>query len=331
MPELIGGSADLNPSTDTALKGFGDFESPANLASDRQGSIGSAWGYAGRNLFYGIREHAMGSITNGIVYHGGLRAFSATFLVFSDYMRPPLRLAALSELPSIFVYTHDSIGLGEDGPTHQPIEHLAGLRAIPHMVVFRPADANEVTEGWRVAIERRDGPTILVFTRQALPIFDRSVVAPASGARKGAYVLADAIGGRPEVILIATGSEVSLIMAARELLQQEGRRVRVVSMPSWELFGAQPQAYRDEVLPPDIKARVGVEAASQLGWERWVGLDGDVIGLNRFGASAPYTEIYKHLNFTPEYVAERARTVLTRGARSDGAGVPSGTLSAERT
>jgi transketolase len=194
------------------------------------------------------------------------------------------------------------------------------------MVVFRPADANEVTEGWRVAIDRRDGPTILVFTRQALPILDRSVYAPASGARKGAYVLADARGGPPEVILIATGSEVSLIVAARDLLQQEGRRVRVVSMPSWELFAAQPQAYRNEVLPPEIKARVGVEAASPLGWERWVGLDGDVVGLNRFGASAPYTDVYSHLNFRPEYVAERARAALARGARSDGASVPSGTF-----
>ena len=330
LPELIGGSADLNPSTDTALKGGGDFESPENLAEDRQGSVGSAWGYGGRNLFYGVREHAMGAITNGIVYHGGLRAFSATFLVFSDYMRPPLRLAALSELPSIFVYTHDSIGLGEDGPTHQPIEHLPALRAIPHMVVFRPADANEVTEGWRVAIERRGAPTILVFSRQALPIYDRSVVAPASGARRGAYVLVDPPDGQPEVILMATGSEVSLAMAARDVLQREGRRVRVVSMPSWELFGAEPQTYRDEVLPPSITARVSVEAASPLGWERWVGQHGDVIGLNRFGASAPYTDIYKHLNFTPEHIAQRAREVLKRGAQRDGAGVPAGTLQADR-
>ena len=330
LPELIGGSADLNPSTDTALKGGGDFESPENLAEDRQGSVGSAWGYGGRNLFYGVREHAMGSITNGIVYHGGLRAFSATFLVFSDYMRPPLRLAALSELPSIFVYTHDSIGLGEDGPTHQPIEHLPALRAIPHMVVFRPADANEVTEGWRVAIERRGAPTILVFSRQALPIYDRSVVAPASGARRGAYVLVDPPDGQPEVILMATGSEVSLAMAARDVLQREGRRVRVVSMPSWELFGAEPQTYRDEVLPPSITARVSVEAASPLGWERWVGQHGDVIGLNRFGASAPYTDIYKHLNFTPEYIAQRAREVLEQGAQRDGAGVSAGTLQADR-
>jgi transketolase len=330
VPELIGGSADLNPSTDTALKGFGDFESPANAAPDRQGSIGSAWSYAGRNLFYGVREHAMGAITNGIVYHGGLRAFSATFMVFSDYMRPPIRLAALSELPSIFVYTHDSIGLGEDGPTHQPIEHLAALRAIPHIVVFRPADANEVTEGWRIAMERRDGPTILVFSRQALPIFDRTAHGPAAGARKGAYVLADPSDGAPEVILIGTGSEVSLAMGARDRLEKEGRRVRVVSMPSWELFGAQPQEYRDDVLPPSITARVAVEAGSPLGWERWVGQEGDVVGLNRFGASAPYTDVYKHLNFTPEYIAERARNVVERGGKRDGAGVPSGTFRADR-
>jgi transketolase len=328
LPELVGGSADLNPSTDTALKEQGDFESAANIPTDRQGSIGGDWSYAGRNMFYGVREHAMGSITNGLVYHGGLRGFSATFLVFSDYMRPPLRLAALSALPSIFVYTHDSIGLGEDGPTHQPIEHLPSLRAIPHMVVFRPADANEVTEGWRVAIERRDGPTTLIFSRQVLPIFDRSVCGPASGARKGAYVLMDAAGGQPEVILIATGSEVSLAMEARELLRSEGRRVRVVSMPSWELFAAQPQAYRDEVLPPSVTARVGIEAASPLGWERWVGQSGDVIGLNRFGASAPYTDIYKHLNFTPEYIAERARMVLQASGARDGASVPSGAFKA---
>jgi transketolase len=330
LPELVGGSADLNPSTDTALKEAGDFESPANLAADRQGAIGSEWGYAGRNIFYGIREHAMGAITNGLVYHGGLRAFSATFLVFSDYMRPPLRLAALSELPSIFVYTHDSIGLGEDGPTHQPIEHLPALRAIPNMVVFRPADANEVTEGWRVAIERRTGPTTLVFSRQALPIFDRATVSPAQGARKGAYILVDPPDHRPELILLATGSEVSLIMDAREILEREGHRVRVVSMPSWELFAAQPQSYRDEVLPPAVTARIGVEAASPLGWERWVGDRGDIIGLNRFGASAPAADVYSHLNFTPEYVAQRAREVLGRGSERDGAGVPRDTLSGNR-
>jgi transketolase len=331
LPELIGGSADLNPSTDTALKEQGNFESPSNVASDRQGSVGSEWSYAGRNLFYGVREHAMGAITNGLVYHGGLRGFSATFLVFSDYMRPPLRLAALSELPSIFVYTHDSIGLGEDGPTHQPVEHLASLRAIPHMVVFRPADANEVAEGWRTAIDRRDGPTILVFSRQPLPIFDRSMCGDVRGARKGAYVLLDGSrGGTPELILIATGSEVGLAMSARELLEGDGHPTRVVSMPSWELFAAQPASYRDEVLPPSVLARVSIEAASPFGWERWVGQEGDVIGLNRFGASAPIADVYKHLNFTPEYIAERARGLLQRHARRDGAGAPSETVQVDR-
>jgi transketolase len=321
LPELVGGSADLNPSTDTALKGLGDFESSANAAADRQGSAGGPWGFAGRNFFYGVREHAMGTITNGLAYHGGLRPFSATFLVFSDYMKPPMRLAALSELPCVFVFTHDSIGLGEDGPTHQPIEQLAGLRAIPNMVVFRPADANEVTEGWRVAIERRDAPTTLVFSRQALPILDRRQLAPAAEARKGGYVLArESSSGPPDVILLASGSEVPLVMEARELLQQEGRRVRVVSIPSFELFEAQSKAYRDEVLPPTVRARLAVEAGAPLGWQRWVGLDGDVIGLKRFGASAPYADVFKHLNFTPEHVAERARAVL-RGAERVGSAI----------
>jgi transketolase len=312
MPELIGGSADLNPSTDTALKDTGDFESPLNLDPDRQGATGGAWGYAGRNIFYGIREHAMGAITNGLVYHGGLRAFSATFLVFSDYMRPPIRLAALSDLPSIFVFTHDSIGLGEDGPTHQPIEHLASLRAIPNLVVFRPADANEVTEGWRVAIERRDGPTILIFSRQPLPIYDRTRFAPAAGASQGAYVLADASAGQPELILIATGSEVGMAVDTRELLEAQGHPTRVVSMPSWELFESQTQSYRDEVLPPAVTARVSIEAASPLGWERWVGSQGLVIGLNRFGASAPINDIYKNLGFTPAALAQCAVGLLGR-------------------
>jgi transketolase len=315
LPELIGGSADLNPSTDTALKDGGNFESVANLAADRQGEVGKDWSYAGRNIFYGIREHAMGAVTNGLVYHGGVRAFSATFLVFSDYMRPPIRLAALSDLPSVFVFTHDSVGLGEDGPTHQPVEHLASLRAIPNMVVFRPADANEVTEGWRVAIERRDGPTILVFSRQTLPIYDRTTFAPASGARKGGYVLIDPPGGQPDLILIASGSEVSLATAAYDLLLQSGLKPRVVSLPSWELFGAQPQSYRDDVLPPPITARVSIEAASTFGWERWVGQAGEIIGLNRFGASAPIADIYKNLNFTPEFIAQRARALLERSGK----------------
>jgi len=329
IPELIGGSADLNPSTNTSLKGEGDLESPANAASDRQGSIGKAWSYAGRNIFYGVREHAMGAVTNGLTYHGGLRGFSATFLVFSDYMRPPMRLAALSELPSIFVFTHDSIGLGEDGPTHQPVEHLPALRAIPNMVVFRPADANEVVEGWRVAIERTTGPTTLVFSRQALPIFDRTSLGAASGARRGGYVLADT-PGTPDLILIGTGSEVALAMETRDVLSQDGLAVRVVSLPSWELFESQSQSYRDQVLPPQVTARIGIEAASPLGWERWVGARGDVIGLNRFGASAPYTEIYKHLNFTPDFIAQRARELIGRGGQRNGAGVPPSTRTADR-
>jgi transketolase len=226
-----------------------------------------------------------------------------------------MRLAALSDLPSIFVFTHDSIGLGEDGPTHQPVEHLASLRAMPNMVVFRPADANEVTEGWRLAMERRDGPTTLVFSRQTLPIYDRTKFAPASGARKGGYVLVDAPGGQPDLILIATGSEVSLATAAHDLLVQAGLKPRVVSLPSWELFGQQPQSYRDEVLPPSITARVAIEAASTFGWERWVGQTGEIVGLNRFGASAPIADIYKNLNFTPEFIAQRARDLLERSVK----------------
>jgi transketolase len=243
-------------------------------------------------------------------------------------MKPPMRLAALSELACVFVFTHDSIGLGEDGPTHQPVEQLAGLRAIPNMVVFRPADANEVTEGWRIAIERRHGPTTLVFSRQALPILDRAQVGPAVGARNGAYILAREQGSQPpDVILLASGSEVALTLRAQELLTKDGLRVRVVSVPSFELFEAQPREYRDEVLPPSVEARLAVEAASPLGWERWVGLAGDVIGVRRFGASAPYTDIYKHLNFTPEYIAERARALLD-GPERDGS--PRGTLTADR-
>ncbi len=318
LPELVGGSADLNPSTNTALTGGGDFQSPAEPVEDRQGAVGGPWGYAGRNFYFGVREHAMGSITNGLAYHGGLIPFSATFLVFSDYMRPALRLAALSELGSIFVFTHDSIGLGEDGPTHQPVEHLAALRAIPNLLVFRPADANEVVEGWRLAVERRHSPTALVFSRQALPVLDRAHLAPAVEARRGAYVLAEANGGTADAILIGAGSEVALALAARDLLEQEGVPTRVVSMPSWELFSEQPQPYRDAVLPPEVWARVAVEAAVPLGWPRWVGDRGDVVGLDRFGASAPYADVYTHLGFTPAHVAERIRAVLQRSAKREG-------------
>jgi transketolase len=291
--------------------------------------VGGGWSYAGRNLHYGVREHAMGSITNGLAYHGGVIPFSATFFTFSDYMRPAMRLAALSELGSVFVYTHDSIGLGEDGPTHQPVEHLAAVRAIPNMVLFRPGDANEVTEGWRVAIERRHAPTTLVFSRQGLPVLDRTKFGAVEGARKGAYVLSKpAHGEAPHVILIGTGSELSIAVSASELLANDGIAVSVVSMPSWELFSAQPVEYRNQVLPPSVKARVAVEAGSPLGWERWVGDEGDVVGLDRFGASAPYQTIYQHLGFTAEHVAERARALL--GHQRPNEGVPPGTATSPR-
>lgn len=330
LPELIGGSADLNPSTDTALKDAGDFQSGDDQPADRQGAVGGVWGYAGRNVSYGVREHAMGGITDGLAYHGGLIPFSATFFAFTDYMRPPMRLAALSELGSIFVFTHDSIGLGEDGPTHQPVEQLAGLRSMPGMVVFRPADANEVVEGWRVAIERRHGPTTLVLSRQAVPTFDRAVFAPAEGARRGAYVLVDAPSHMPQVILIATGTEVSLAVEARDLLArtEPDVQVRVVSMPSWELFSEQPIDYRQAVLPPSVRARVAIEAASSFGWERWVGDAGAVLAVDRFGASAPGPEVYKHLGFTPEGIVDRVHAVLS--GQVNQSGTPAGAVSADR-
>jgi len=326
VPTLIGGSGDLDPSTRTMLKGLGDFESPARAPDPKdgpvtQGTAGGAWGYAGRNIHFGVREHGMAAILNGMAAHGGTRPYGATFLVFSDYMRPSVRLAALSALPVIFVWTHDSIALGEDGPTHQPVEHLASLRAMPNMLVLRPADATETVEAWRLALKHAGGPTGLVLTRQKLPVLDRSALAPASGVARGAYVLVEAGPGGttslPDVILIATGSEVSLALAAHERLVKEGIRSRVVSMPSWELFEAQPSAYRDAVLPPAVRARVSVEAASPLGWERYVGPEGAIIGLNRFGASAPGPIVMRELGFTVDRVVETAKTVLAR-VRSGG-------------
>ncbi|MEJ2503600.1 MAG: transketolase, partial [Gemmatimonadota bacterium] len=272
VPWLVGGSADLAPSTNTIMDGAGHFQADSP---------------AGRNLHYGVREHGMGAVMNGMALHGGVRPYGATFLIFSDYMRPAIRLAALMEQPTLYVFTHDSVGLGEDGPTHQPIEQLAALRAIPGLVDLRPADANETREAWRVALEHADGPVFLALTRQGLPHLDRERLAPADGVRRGAYVLADAEGGDPEVILIATGSEVQVAVEARDRLASEGVRARVVSMPSWTLFARQPRSYRDEVLPPAIRARVAVEAAGTFGWHRWVGSDGAVVGISRFGASAP--------------------------------------------
>lgn len=318
VPNLIGGSADLDPSTRTNMKGQGDFEppAPAGGAGDGlapQGTSGGVWGYAGRNLHFGVREHAMAAILTGAALHGGVLPFGATFLTFFDYMKPSVRLAALSGAHAIYVWTHDSIGLGEDGPTHQPIEHLASLRAIPNMMMLRPADANETVEAWRVALKHTHGPVGIVLTRQKLPVLDRSSLAPASGVARGGYVLAEAGGALPEVILIASGSEVPLAVEAHQRLVKEGIRSRVVSMPSWDLFEAQARSYRDQVLPPAVRARVSIEAASPFGWERYVGLDGAIIGVNRFGASAPGSVVMRELGFTPEHVVDAAKTVLEKG------------------
>lgn len=309
IPWLIGGSADLNPSTNTSLKGLGDFQSPHRPLGDRQGACGGPADYRGRNLHFGVREHAMGAISNGIAYHGGLRPFAATFLVFSDYERPALRLAALSELPVIHVFTHDSVLVGEDGPTHQPVEHLLSLRAIPNLVVIRPADAAEMVEAWRVAVEHTGSPVALVLTRQPVPVLDRARYASASGLRRGGYVLADC-EGLPELVLIASGSEVSLCVEAYERLQEEGVRVRVVSLPSWELFDRQPHSYRDEVLPPASTRRLAVEAGRSLGWERYVGCQGKALGVDRFGASAPYPVLAEAFGLTAQRVYEAARKLL---------------------
>jgi transketolase len=294
-PWLVGGSADLAPSTNTFMEGAGEFgpDSPE-----------------GRNLHWGVREHGMGAIMNGMALHGGVRPFGATFMVFSDYMRPSIRLASLMDQPTIYIFTHDSIGLGEDGPTHQPIEQLAALRAIPGLVDLRPADANETREAWRFAMGYRDGPLFMALTRQAVPHLDRGVLGAAEGLRKGAYVLADAEGGDPDVILIGTGSEVSLALDARAQLAQEGVRARVVSMPSWTLFARQPQEYRDSVLLPHVRARVAVEAASPFGWHQWVGTDGDIVGIPGFGASAPAAEVYRRYGITAAEVAARAQALL---------------------
>jgi transketolase len=315
IPNLVGGSADLDPSTRTMMKDKGDFESgDAPLEGQTpatQGLSGGARGYAGRNIHFGIREHAMTAILTGMAHHGGVVPYGATFLTFSDYMRPSIRLAALSRAHVIYVWTHDSIALGEDGPTHQPVEQIASLRAMPNMMVIRPADANETIEAWRIAVRHRGGPVGLVLTRQKLPVLDRTTLAPASGTARGAYVLADANPDMPpELILIATGSEVSLVLAAHQQLIGDGVRCRVVSMPSWELFEAQPKAYRNSVLPAAVTARVSVEAASPFGWERYVGPTGAMIGVDKFGASAPGPEVMKRYGFTVEHVVATARSVL---------------------
>ncbi len=295
VPELMGGSADLAPSNNTTLAGVPAF-SPGN--------------YAGRNMHFGVREHGMGSIMNGMSLHGGVMPYGGTFLIFSDYMRPPMRLAALMHRHVIYVYTHDSIGLGEDGPTHQPVEQLSALRAIPGFTLIRPADANETAEAWRVAMTQR-GPVALVLTRQKLGYIDRVRYGSAAGLARGAYVLADPQGGPPEVVLLSSGSEVGLVLQAQTELAAEGVRARVVSMPSHELFARQARDYRDEVLPPGIP-RVAMEAAHPMSWYQWVGLDGIVIGITRFGASAPYQRIYEELGLTVAHVVAAAKQVVGR-------------------
>jgi transketolase len=294
LGNLVGGSADLAPSNNTYVSDGGEFQA---------GSPG------GRNFRFGVREHAMGAIANGMALHGGLRPYVATFLVFSDYMRPAVRLAALMGVPVIYIFTHDSIGLGEDGPTHQPVEHVMALRAIPGLRVIRPADATETVEAWHAALTHR-GPTCLILTRQNLPILDRAGQPPGGDVERGAYVVAEAPAGKPQAILIATGSEVEVALGAQKILQGKGVGVRVVSMPSWELFEAQPQAYRDAVLPPAVTSRLAVEAGSPLGWFKYVGLQGDVVGMNRFGASAPAKLLFERFGFTPENVAARAMTLV---------------------
>jgi transketolase len=295
IPELMGGSSDLTPSNKTWLKDSRGFQ--ADTAD-------------GRNVHFGVREHVMGAAINGMAVHGGVIPYGGTFLVFSDYMRPAIRLSALSNYPSIWVFTHDSLGLGEDGPTHQPVEQLASLRAMPNLVVIRPNDANEAAEAWRVAIKRRDGPTLIALTRQNVPILDRTVYSDAKNLKRGAYILKDFGDKKPELILMASGSEVDLIVKAGGKLAAKGISVRVVSFPSWELFASQDTEYRDSVLPPSVSTRLAVEAAASLGWDRWIGPQGAMISVNQFGASAPYSKVFEEYGFTVENVVEKAHQLL---------------------
>ena len=315
LPSLFGGSADLDPSTHTALKDAGDFESPDRASGDTQGSSGGGWNHAGRNLHFGIREHGMGAILNGLALHKGLIPFGATFFVFSDYMRPAIRLAAMMKQRVIYVFTHDSIGVGEDGTTHQPVEQLANLRAVPSLIVIRPGDANETACAWRVAIETRNRPVALILTRQDVATLDRTLYASADGLRRGAYILSEAANGTPELILVATGSEVDLIVEAQKRLQKEGIQTRLVSVPSWELFDIQAEDYRQTVFPPSVRPRLAVEAGATQGWHRYIGDQGDVIGLDHFGSSAPAPTLMREFGFTAENVCQRARILLERQGR----------------
>jgi transketolase len=309
---LIGGSADLNPSTNTVLKGKGNFQFPESGDGSAQGSVSGSWGYQGVNVAFGVREHAMGSTLSGMALHGGVLPYGSTFLIFSDYMKPAIRLAALMKLHVIYVFTHDSVAVGEDGPTHQPVEQLFSLRAIPGLTVIRPADANEVAEAWRVAVENKNGPTAIILTRQNVPVIDRGRFQPAAGLRKGAYILSDSSSSKPDVILMATGSEVHLALEAHEKLRSEGIETRVISMPSWELFEQQPEKYRQEILPPGVTKRISMEAGITLGWHRYIGREGEIIGLDHFGASAPGGVLLKEFGFTVENISRRVKSLLTK-------------------
>jgi transketolase len=297
IPNLVGGSADLAPSNKTLINGEADFQ---------------AGKYEGRNLRFGVREHGMGSIMNGMALHGGLIPYCGTFLIFSDYMKPAIRLAAMIGLPIIYVFTHDSIGLGEDGPTHQPIEQLASLRSIPNLTVIRPADANEAAQAWRVALRRKGGPVALVLTRQGLPVLDRSSFGPAEALAKGAYILKDAGEGNPDIVLIASGSEVSVALEAGRELEKQDVKVRIVNMPSWELFDEQSAEYRESVLPEKVTARLSVEAGCSQGWHKYTGSEGTVLGIDHFGASAPFQEVYRHFGITADNVVKKALEILGR-------------------
>ena len=296
IPNLIGGSADLGPSNKTLITNEKDFQ------------VGN---YAGRNLRFGVREHAMGAILNGMALSNALIPYGGTFLVFSEYMRPAIRMAALMKLKVIYIFTHDSIGVGEDGPTHQPVEQLASLRSIPGLVVIRPCDANEVVEAWKYAIEKKDAPVALILTRQTVPVIDRSRFAPATGLHKGAYVLKEAEKNM-QVILIATGSEVCKALGAAEILENKNIGTRVVSMPSWEIFDSQPEEYKNQVIPAEVGVKVAIEAGVSMGWHKYVGCNGEIIGIDRFGASAPFKVLFEKFGFTPEAIAKRIEDIISK-------------------
>ncbi|MBW2544088.1 MAG: transketolase [Deltaproteobacteria bacterium] len=311
MPELMGGTADLNPSTLAWLKGFGDFQPAGTGSEDVPGAVGGEWSYRGQNVHFGVREHAMGAIANGMALHGGVIPFVGTFFVFSDYMRPSMRIAALMGARVIYVFSHDSIGVGEDGPTHQPVEHLMSLRSMPGLTVIRPADAAEAVEAWRSALLNDRGPTALVFSRQDIPILDRSKFAPADGLQRGGYTVWESSANTPDVILIGTGSELQIALdAGKSLSEKDGIAVRVVSLPCWEIFDGQPEDYREKVLPSSVKTRVAVEAGIKLGWEHYVGLDGAVIGMDGFGASAPASILYEKFGITVQDTIETVKSLM---------------------